>query len=210
MPETDRIVYLVDDNEALCASLSFMLAAEGYRVERFQSAESFLQAHVRTDLCGCLILDVRMDGMSGLELQRILAGQGFALPIIFLTGHGDIDMAVEAMHRGAFDFKLKPVDAEVLMPAVARAMAARQETLLGVRLRASEEDLRRAASLTERESEIMRAVARGATSRVIAERLGISKKTVEHHRASAAAKIGTSVPADIAAFFARVNAAGSR
>lgn len=205
----ERVVFLVDDNRDLLDSLAFMLRLEGYEVRTFESAEEFLAAEIGEDVCGCLILDVRMQGMSGLQLQIELAERDFALPIIFLTGHGDIDMAVEAMHRGAFDFKLKPVDAQALMPSVARALQKREEALSGVRSRASAEELERVARLTEREAEIMRAVARGATSRIIAERLGISKKTVEHHRAAAAAKIGTSTPSEIAAIFARVDAAQS-
>ncbi len=206
MSVADRIVFLVDDNRDLLDSLAFMLRLEGYEVRTFESAEEFLSAEIGEDVCGCLILDVRMRAMSGLQLQIELAQRGFLLPIIFLTGHGDIDMAVEAMHRGAFDFKLKPVDAQALMPSVARALQKREEALTGVLATATEDDLVHFRALTERELQIMRAVGRGATSRIIAERLGISKKTVEHHRASAVAKIGTAVPSEIASFFARVDA----
>lgn len=201
--ETMPLVRLVDDSAELLESLAFMLALEGYRTAGFESAEAFL-ASGDLESPGCAVLDVRMPGMSGLELQREMAARGSPLPVIFLTGHGDLEMAVGAMREGAFDFEEKPVDPEKFLPRIAAACEADRAKRMGARPIGEEVDL--ASALTEREAMILRAVARGLTSRMIAERFGISRRTAEHHRAAAQAKIGLAAPAAIAAFFQRVDA----
>ena len=196
------LIRIVDDNPDLLESLGFMLRCEGYRIETYGSAEEFLQ---RGDMLspGCLILDVRMPGLSGLELQRRLVQSGCSLPVIFLTAHGDVEMAVGAMHLGANDFQPKPVDPEKMLISVARAVGLDRNRREGAGDIGDEVD--KSMTLTAQEEKILRAVARGFTSRTIAERLGISKRTVEHHRAAAEAKTGIRDPAGAAAFFERVD-----
>ena len=203
MPDESPLIRLVDDNPDLLASLSFLLQCEGYETQAHQSAEHFLE---KGDLerFGAIVLDVRMPGKSGLELQRELARRGCALPVIFLSAHGDVPMAVGAMECGARDFLEKPVDPPKLLAALARCLEEERARRFGAL--AIEEEIDRADTLTEQEEKILRAVASGLTSRQIAERQGISRRTVEHHRAAGIAKIGFVEPAAVAAYFARVDA----
>ena len=198
------LLRIVDDDEDVRASLAFMLACEGWETRAFASAEAFLSGDTPSRP-GCLLLDVRMPGRSGLELQAELVRRREKLPIIFLTAHGDIGMAVGAMREGAFDFIAKPVDPERLLPAVARAveadLAARGAGVAGVPAEA--------ATLTGRELEIIRLAASGVVSRAIAERLSISRRTVEHYRASALKKLGVQDAAGAARVLARLDVAGS-
>lgn len=196
------LVRIVDDDPSLRSSLEFMLRCEGYDVAVYESAKTFLSGDM-PGRPGCLILDVRMPGMTGLELQEVLNARGYACPIVFLTAHGDIDMAVQTMRCGACDFQQKPVKPESFLQAVARALEKDRELRGGASdIRA---ELRRFESLSEREEEIARLVARGLTSRVIAERLGISKRTADHYRTSALAKIQVRSPAELAGFFERID-----
>jgi FixJ family two-component response regulator len=173
-------IFLVDDDPAVRRALSRVLQGEGWKVETFESAEAFL---ARPDLAalGCLVLDVTMPGLDGLELQRRLARDGHTLPIVFLTGHGDIPMSVRAIKDGAVDFLTKPVNAAALMSAVRSAIA---QDRLARQARAATADLeRRVAGLTPREREVLAALAAGKLNKQIAGDLGIVEQTVKFHRA---------------------------
>jgi two-component system, LuxR family, response regulator FixJ len=185
MPEAT--VYIVDDDEAVRAGLGALLAARGFDVRPFGSAEAFLSA-APTGANACLLLDVRMPGMSGLELQRELKGRGIALPIIMITGHGDVPMAVAALKGGAVDFLEKPFDADVLLAAIDEAFR-RVSTPAG-RLPAGEVLAQSAAQLTPREREVMDLVVAGLANKAIATRLRIALRTVEIHRSRVMEKMG--------------------
>ncbi len=173
-------IFLVDDDPALRKALARVLREDGWTVEMFESAESFL-ARPEPHLRGCLVLDVTMPGLDGLELQRQLTRDGQPPPIVFLTGHGDIPMSVQAMKAGAADFLTKPVNAEALVRAIRSALdrdrSARQA-------RAATDEIRqRLVSLTPREREVLVAVASGRLNKQIAGDLGIVEQTVKFHRA---------------------------
>ena len=160
----------------------------------YHDAKSFLTGD-RPSVPGCLILDVRMPGLTGIECQRVMKEHGVDLPVIFITGHGDIDMAVQAVLEGAVDFIQKPVDEERLLKDITKACERSVQKVTGS---VSADTAReRLAALTARETEIVRLIAQGLVSREIAERLGIALRTVEVHRASALKKIGTHDPAVI-------------
>ncbi len=173
-------VFLVDDDPSVLKALSRVLREEGWNVETFESAEAFLgrredQAH------GCLVLDVTMPGVDGLELQRRLAATGESLPIVFVTGHGDIPMSVRAIKAGATDFLTKPVRAEVLVLAVHAAIDHHASVRQGL---AETAELRqRLASLTPREREVLKALTAGRLNKQIAADLGVVEQTVKFHRA---------------------------
>jgi FixJ family two-component response regulator len=182
-PDTNtvaRTIFLVDDDPGVLKALKRVLLAEGWHVETFESAEAFL---ARADPIeqGCLVLDVNLPGLDGLELQRRLRETGQTLPIVFLTGRGDIPMSVHAIKAGAADFLTKPVRAEDLLRAVRAAVdqdaAARQARAEIAEFR------RRLASLTPREREVLDAVAAGKLNKQIADELGIVEQTVKFHRA---------------------------
>lgn len=196
------LIRIVDDNDQLRQSVEFMLRCEGYEVQSFASAEAFLTGD-SPSRGGCLILDVQMPGLSGIELFNILNMRGYNVPIVFLTAHADIDMAVYTMREGACDFQQKPIKPETFLPAVARAVAKDQANRQGKKDLSAE--IQRWQSLTEREEQIARFVGNGLVSRAIAQRLGISPRTVEHYRASALQKLGLQSAADIAAFFERID-----
>lgn len=173
------IVYIVDDQPAVCHALGEMLGVLGYRVQTFASANEFLTASDRTE-AGCLICDVRMPGMDGIELLRELAGRSARLPVILISGHADVPMAVAAIKAGAEDFIEKPVDDDQLVAAINRCLAQAFERLTG---RQSLQELeRRVQSLTRREAEVLDLVVQGYTSHAVAARLGISSRTVESYR----------------------------
>ena len=178
----ERTVYVVDDDEAMRDSLRWLLESAGYRVASYSSAERFLSAF-RAEHATCLVLDVRLSGLTGLELQQELNRRGAMLPIIFITGHGDIPMAVEALKSGAFHFLEKPFPGERLLDLIAQTVSR------GTPEEAERMHHRRAAArlalLTQREREVMDLVVQGRKNREIAELLGISAKTVEAHRARA-------------------------
>ena len=201
--EAKPLIRVVDDNPMLCQSLEFMLRCEGYEVASFASAADFL-AGDSPSRGGCLVLDVQMPELSGLELFNVLGMRGYDVPIVFLTAHGDIDMAVSVMREGACDFQQKPVKPETFLPAVARAVARDREKRMGAGDLTNE--IRCWRELTEREDEIARLVGLGFVNRTIAQKLGISQRTVEHYRASALSKIGLRSAADIAGFFERIDA----
>jgi len=176
----DKTVFVVDDDAAVRKGLSFLLCAAGYWVEAFSSALAFLEAY-DPRRSGCLVLDVQMPGMTGIELQQQLNVRGWRIPIIFITGHGTVSLAVAAIKAGAFDFVEKPLREDALLECTERALhwnnTAREERLESVQLQA------RAALLTEREREVLDLVAAGEPNKVIARHLSISFRTVELHRA---------------------------
>lgn len=172
-------IYIVDDQPAVCHALSEMLSVLGYSVETFGSAQAFLSA-VSPGQAGCLIADVRMPGMDGLELMQELGRRALKIPVILISGHADVPMAVAAIKAGAEDFIEKPVDDAQLVAAINRCVAQAFEELAG---RQSLQDLeRRHQSLTRREAEVLDLVVQGYTSHAIAGRLGISPRTVESYR----------------------------
>jgi len=177
--ETNTI-FVIDDDVSICRSLQRLLSSEGYLVESFQSANAYLARSPYVGN-GCLVLDVSMPGLDGLSLQEQLTSRGCDLPIVFLTGHGDIPMSVSAMKNGASDFLIKPVDDTILLTTIAEAVAnhkqihnehQKQETIQA-----------RMTILTEREHEIMWHVVNGERNKIIADKLNISEKTVKVHRA---------------------------
>jgi FixJ family two-component response regulator len=173
-------VYLIDDDAAVRTSLSRVLAEAGWRVETFASAEAFLTRSDSTAL-GCVVLDVSMPGLDGLELQQRLGQTGQDLPIVFLSGHGDIPMTVQAIKAGATDFLTKPVSSTQLIAAIRAAIARDAATR---RARAEIAALeKRLATLTAREREVLLAVAKGRLNKQIADDLGIVEQTVKFHRA---------------------------
>lgn len=176
----DPVVWIVDDDEAMRSSLKWLIESVGMPVESHDSANSFLRSHYPGRF-GCLLLDVRMPGMSGLELLEHLDEQQMLPPTIIITGHGDVPMAVRAMKSGAVDFIEKPFNDEVLLDAIRRALATeeyRRDYSAGVAGVAE-----RLSNLTPREHEVMHMVTDGMSNKEIANSLGVSAKTVEAHRA---------------------------
>lgn len=180
------VVYVVDDSVAVRQSVAFLLGILDVEVRTLENAEQFLQAY-RPGVPGCLILDVRMPGISGLELQERLRRGGVDLPVIFVSGHGDIPMAVRAMRSGAVDFLTKPYNDQQLLDLVQRAIEQDRQRHARRRERTALEARR--ALLTPREAEVMALVVDGQTSKQIAQALAISVKTVETHRARLMAKM---------------------
>jgi len=173
-------IFLVDDDASVLRALSRVLREEGWNVETFESAEAFL-ARRDPNTEGCLVLDVTMPGLDGLELQHRLAAAGESLPIVFVTGHGDIPMSVRAIKAGATDFLTKPVQAQVLVAAV-RAATDHHASVLRA-LAETAELRRRLASLTLREREVLAALAAGKLNKQVAADLGVVEQTVKFHRA---------------------------
>jgi len=176
---SERVI-LVDDDADVRDALSLLLSAAAYPVEALASAEALLEAVTPSDR-GCLILDVRLPGMNGLALQQALRERGIQLPIVFISGHGDIPMAVEAVHAGAMDFLEKPFDDGALIERVDRALALDREQ--ADHDRAVQAIAERVDSLTPREREVMEQILRGKLNKVIASDLDLSTRTVEIHRA---------------------------
>ena len=186
------LIRLVDDEPDVRAALSLMLEIEGWRCVSYASAREFLVENM--DSPGCLVLDVRMPGMSGLELQQAMEERGIELPVIFLTGHGDITTAVHTMKYGAADFLEKRGDPLALAGAVERACA---KSMAAESDAAEADDYRRTfESLTQREREVFMLAAEGLTNKDVAERLGIGAETVKMHKANAYAKLGVASALD--------------
>jgi len=180
-------VFIIDDDEGVREGLSLLLETVGQPCEVYSSAIDFLEAY-DPNKRGCLVLDIRMPRMSGLDLQEKLDERESLLPIIFITGHGDIPMAVDAMRRGALDFIRKPFREQDLLDRINEAIeydAGKREAFLD-----NQELLNRISSLTERESDVFHRVAAGDMSKVIGMDLGISERTVEAHRAQVMRKMG--------------------
>jgi two-component system, LuxR family, response regulator FixJ len=176
----DKTVFVVDDDAAVRQGLRFMLHAAGYSVEGFPSARAFLGEYDPRQ-GGCLLLDVQMPDMSGLDLQQQLNVRAWRIPVIFITGHGSVPRAIAAMKAGAFDFIEKPLCEDTLLEGIERALQWNDSAYEERLERASVQ--MRAASLTPREREIFDLVAAGEPNKVIAQHLGISFRTVELHRA---------------------------
>ena len=174
------LIRIVDDDAGLREAIAFVLEGEGFKVQSFSSAESFLESD-DPRVTGAVILDVKMTGMSGLKLQERLRACGNGIPLIFLSAHGTIDMAVDVMQKGAVTFLAKPVGTEKLLDALDRALA--ESPVFG-------NVPGDAAALSDREREVVRLVASGLTNRAIAERLGLAKRTIEFFRAGAMRKLG--------------------
>lgn len=186
MTQAEPVVYVVDDDAAMRRSLTFLLESVQQRVETFSNAEEFLSAY-DPNRPGCLLLDVRMPGMSGLELQSELAAMKCLLPVIVISGHGDVPMAIRAMKNGALDFIEKPFNQQTLIERVGEAIGRNSRDRRVHALSANTEA--RLALLTAREREVMDLVVSGLTSRAIADRLKISHKTIEVHRNHIMAKL---------------------
>jgi FixJ family two-component response regulator len=196
-------VFVVDDDEAVGNSLKLLLKSVGLPAQVFTSGQDFLDA-VDATRAGCLVLDIRMPGMSGLEVQQQLNERGVMLPVIFITGHGDVPMAVEAMQHGAMDFIQKPFRDQDLLDRINQALdrdrAARE--LLGNRERIRQ----RIANLTPREREVLDLVTRGRPNKVIAGDLNLSQRTVEIHRSRVMEKMGATSLAQLVRMVIEANA----
>jgi FixJ family two-component response regulator len=190
----ESFVHVVDDNQAVRESLQLFLKSTGLKVQTHESAERFLQV---IDLAapGCLIVDIRMPGMSGLELQSVLNDRGCQLPVIMITGHGDIPMAVRAMQAGAVDFLEKPYDNKVLLERIRHAfrLIAEKEQKKADLLQATQ----RIGKLTPREREVMDLLVKGRQNKDIAADLGISVRTAEVHRANIMKKLHAKSLSDV-------------
>ncbi|MCX8087047.1 MAG: response regulator [Rhodocyclaceae bacterium] len=196
--------HLVDDDAAIRDALLWLLRTRGIAAAAWPSAEAFL-ADYRPEMSGCLILDIRMSGMTGLELFDVLRARGCALPVIFLTGHGDVPQAVKALKQGAFDFIEKPFNDNELADRVIEALKLDESRRWRDGLRAEIEE--RLATLTEREREVMAAILAGKLNKVIADELSIAMRTVEAHRARIFEKMGVRSAVELAQ---RLAAYGSR
>jgi FixJ family two-component response regulator len=194
MQELDPKIYIVDDDEAFRDSLRWLLESNGFETELFVSARQFLNCF-NSGKPGCVVLDIRMPGMTGLELQETLNRRGIRTPVIFVTGHGDIPMAVNAVKRGAIDFIEKPFNETAMLELIAKALlldaqwreADKQHAMIHSRL----------AKLTARELEVMECVIAGNPNKLIADKLGITVKTVEAHRSKVMDKMEVNSVAEL-------------
>jgi two-component system response regulator FixJ len=197
MMKVEQIVYVVDDDQGIREGLSLLLETTGQLVKSYSNAVDFLDDYDNT-MRGCLILDIRMPRMTGLDLQKKMNDCGASLPIIFITGHGDIPMAVEAMRQGALDFIRKPFREQDLLDRINQAL------LIDVGRSKQEHDrsitLRKLALLSEREQQIFERVAKGEMNKVIAHELGISERTVEVHRSQVMKKLEVKTLAELVRF----------
>ena len=195
-------VHLVDDEAPVRDALAFLLQSHGLPVCAYPSGPEFLAAYAAAPLRGCIMLDVRMEPMSGLQVQDELLALQAPLPILFLSGHGDIPMAVTALHKGAFDFLEKPFSGDALVQRVQRALALEADHF--ATRGEQQQDKSRLASLTDREHAVMLLVAAGKLNKVIADELCVSVRTVEVHRARVFAKLGVRSSAEVASLLTRM------
>ena len=187
-------VYVVDDDEAVRDSVQWLLEGQDFRVRCFESAEVFLARYDPREVA-CLIVDIRMDGMSGLELQDRLIERNSPLPIAFITGHGDVPLAVDTMKKGALDFIQKPFNEQQLVPLVERMLEQARANFAEHQQAASRDAL--LSKLTGREAQVLERIVAGRLNKQIADDLGISIKTVEAHRANIMEKLGANPVADL-------------
>jgi len=180
------MIHIVDDEEAIRRSAGFMLKTSGYAVSTYASGDAFLQTAKDVEP-GCVLLDVRMPGMDGLEVQKAMAERGIAMPVVVLTGHGDITVAVRAMKGGAVDFIEKPFEKAVLLTAIGAAFERLDDA--GARAARAGDAAVAIAALTSREQDVLRGMAQGLPNKTIAFDLAISPRTVEVHRANLMAKL---------------------
>ena len=196
----DATVHVVDDDDAIRDALSWLLRSRGVPARTWPSAEAFL-AEWSPSTRGCVVLDVRMDGMSGVELFDRLLAREARLPVIFLTGHGDVPLAVAALKKGAFDFVEKPFNDNELVDRILAALA--HDAALSERRESEESVAARLAALTPREREVMERVLDGDYNKTIADALGIAVRTVEVHRARIFEKMGVRSAVELAQLLAR-------
>ena len=203
--QVNRTIFLVDDDAAVCHALTVFLDASGYCVRTFPSAEAFME-EAQGLVEGVMLLDQRMTGMSGLELQAELVKGGIDLPIIFITGHGDVQMSVKAIKAGAIDFLEKPFSNEDLLASIREAFLhaddGKKHNDRVARLRA------RNASLTVREQEVLQHVVAGMSNKNLAELLGVSDRTIEVHRSRVMKKMGAESLPDLVRKYAMYHKAG--
>jgi len=193
--ELNSTVFVVDDDASVRKALARLLASAGYVVETFASAREFLDRGHFQDTSGCVVLDIRMPGLSGLDLQRELKAFTPPIPIIFITGHGDVPTSVRAMKDGAVDFLTKPIDDKDLLSVVRQAIARNGEAR---KHHAELRELqRRASTLTPREREVMELVVRGRLNKQTAAELGTVEKTIKVHRARVIEKMGVESLAEL-------------
>jgi len=205
MNATARMVYIVDDDVAIRAALAWLFDSRGIPTSVYPSAEDFLQRFPveQEGGVGCLVLDIRMDGMNGIELQDRLIATGIQLPIIFLTGHGSVPVAVSALRKGAVDFVEKPFDGNAL---VDRVIACLEEESRRVESRSRHGSVKeKLADLTRRDQEVMERVLAGKYNKVIADELGISMRTVEVHRSAILRKMGVRNAVELARVLAEAD-----
>jgi len=206
MPKTEPVVFLLDDDSKFVKALSTLLEVHGLATRAFTKVDDFLSGH-DPDCPGCLILDVRMPGVTGLELQNLLAARGIVRPIIFLTAHGDIRMSVQAMKAGAVTFLPKPARRAELLAAIQEAI--RKDSLERRRQREEAELMNRVSTLTPREREVLDLVVAGKLNKQIALELCTSEKTVKSHRGHIMAKLQVKSTAALIALFSRSRAESS-
>lgn len=187
-------IFIVDDNEELNRAVSLNLTNEGYKTKVFNNAEDFLNAY-RPDTLGCLLLDVRMPGMTGDQLQQALIEKNIEIPIIFMSGYSDVPVAVETLKKGALDFLTKPIDNYTLLKSVNYAL--QEDIKHRKRAEANADTLDRLNSLTKRERQVMELIVEGKLNKIIADKLNISVNTVENHRASMMRKMDVKTIADL-------------
>ena len=190
MSESDKpLVHLVDDDEAIRHSASFMLRLSGYRVQTHKDGVAFLGALPELE-AGAILLDVQMPNMNGLAVQKELNARGCEMPVVVLTGHGDVSVAVQAMKAGAINFVEKPYEKQVLLSALGEALAQLDNTTRSAVQKADAE--KRLAKLSPRENDVLKGLVEGLTNKAIANTLDISPRTVEIHRANLMEKLGVS------------------
>jgi RNA polymerase sigma factor (sigma-70 family) len=201
MTELNPTIYVVDDDPSVRDSTEVLLKSVGFNVKTFGSAQAFLKANLQKDL-GCLVLDVRMPGMSGLDLQEKLVSAKLPLPVIFITSHGTVPMSVRAMKAGAVDFLQKPFEEQDLLDAINRAVARQREKKS--KKDQSEELQLRLTALTTREYEVFSLLETGMANKEIAFELGTSERTIKAHRARIMEKMNAESLADLVRFAERL------
>ncbi len=192
--EQNSTVYIVDDDQAIRHAMELLMRSVGRSYEIFHSGDEFLESHTN-ERAGCLVLDIRMPGLGGLELQEKLLEIGSTLPIIFITGHGDVPMAVEAMQKGAVDFIQKPFRDQELLDRISEALKTDQERRSEQKQKSEVQE--RMARLTNREREVLDLVVTGKPNKIIAFELDVSQRTVEIHRARVMEKMQAKSLADL-------------
>jgi FixJ family two-component response regulator len=190
----EQIVYIVDDDEAMRDSLKWLLESRGLKVKIFASSEEFLGT-LQGEPAGCMVLDVRMPGMNGLQLYEQLQVRGCALPVIFITGHGDVPMAVSALKRGAADFIEKPFNDQEMLSLIERCME--QDRAASRKRAENAAATQRISSLTQREREVLDLIVIGKLNKQVADELNISIKTVEVHRSRVMEKMAVASVAEL-------------